>query len=432
MRVKSRVCLADIDRPARRRVPLVVQTVNLVPFSPEHLRVDGSLPFDVVDATGALLMPKGSVIASEDQLRHLQSHRLFVDHEQTEQWRRGLAGEIDRLVRSNVSLKSIAQARPEAPAAPSRRTAPPAAALQPLPVELSQLQLRLAALLREPQPDAAWLARLQPQAQRLSQLVARDADALLYLLIQATTQELEHYSSHHALLCAVTVELCADTLGWPAPQIDALRLAALTMNLGMTALQDALALQSAPPTPAQRAQIDRHAAVGAQMLRDAGVADTLWLDVVAAHHDDPRPTVALAALADAERLIRLLHRVDVFTAKISPRKGRHGLPATLAARDACLGADGRLDEIGAAVVKALGIYPPGSYVRLASGETAVVLHRGLRANRPKVASIARADGQPLGVPAVRDTGEPRHAVEGVVRVHEVRVRLNHERVLALA
>jgi len=122
----------------------------------------------------------------------------------------------------------------------------------------------------------------------------------------------------------------------------------------------------------------------------------------------------------------------VCTAKISPRKGRHGMPATLAARDACLGADGGLDEIGAAVIKALGIYPPGSYVRLASGETAVVLHRGLRANRPKVASIARADGQPLGVPAVRDTGEPRHAVEGAVRVQEVRVRLNHERMLALS
>ncbi len=412
--------------------PLI--NVNLISFSAEHLRVNGSLPFDVVDAAGALLMPKGAVIASDEQLRNLLSHRLFVDHEQTEQWRRGLAGEIDRMVRGNVSLKSIAQARSEAPAAPAApplRAAPAAAALQPLPVEVSQLQLRLSALLREARPDAAWLARLLPLAQRLRQLVARDADALLYLLIQATTHEHTHYSSHHALVCAVTVELCADTLGWPVQQTDALRHAALTMNLGMTALQDALALQSVQPTPAQRAQIDRHAAVGAQMLRDAGVDDSLWIDVVAAHHDDPRPAVALGALGDSERLRRLLRRVDVFTAKISPRKGRQGMPATLAARDACLGADGGLDEIGAAVIKALGIYPPGSYVRLASGETAVVLHRGLRANRPKVASIARADGQPLGVPAVRDTGEPRHAVEGAVRLQEVRVRLNHERMLAL-
>ena len=415
----------------RACAPPLAAKVNLVSFSTEHLRVNGSLPFDVVDAAGALLMPKGAVIASDEQLRNLLSHRLFVDHEQTEQWRRGLAGEIDRMVRGNVSLKSIAQARSEAPTAPSLRPAPAAAALQPLPVELSQLQLRLSALLREARPDAAWLARLLPLAQRLRQLVARDADALLYLLIQATTHEHTHYSSHHALVCAVTVELCADTLGWPVPQVDALRHAALTMNLGMTALQDALALQSVKPTPAQRAQIDRHAAVGAQMLRDAGVDDALWIEVVAAHHDDPRPAVALGALGDSERLRRLRRRGDVCTAKIGPRKGRHGMPTTRAARDACLGADGGLDEIGAAVIKALGIYPPGSYVRLASGETAVVLHRGLRANRPKVASIARADGQPLGVPAVRDTGEPRHAVEGAVRVQEVRVRLNHERMLAL-
>jgi hypothetical protein len=403
--------------------------VNLVPFSAEHLRVNGSLPFDVVDAAGALLMPRGSVIASDEQLRNLTSHRLFVDQEQTEQWRRGLAGEIDRMVRSNVSLKSIAQARPEAPAAP-RPSAAPAAA--PLPVELSELQLRTSTLLRETQPDAAWLARVGPLAERLHQLVVRDADALLYLLTQATTHDLEHYSSHHALLCTTTVELCAATLGWPAAQIDSLRRAALTMNLAMTALQDALALQVAAPTPTQRAQIDRHAAAGAQMLRAAGVGDALWLDIVAAHHDDPRPGDALAALSDAERLTRLLRRVDVFTAKISPRKGRQGLPATLAARDACLGADGRPDEIGSAVVKTLGIYPPGSYVRLASGETAVVLRRGLRANQPRVASIVRPDGQPMGVPVLRNTGEARYEVQAAVRVQEVRVRLNHERTLALA
>ena len=197
----------------RACAPPLAAKVNLVSFSTEHLRVNGSLPFDVVDAAGALLMPKGAVIASDEQLRNLLSHRLFVDHEQTEQWRRGLAGEIDRMVRGNVSLKSIAQARSEAPTAPSLRPAPAAAALQPLPVELSQLQLRLSALLREARPDAAWLARLLPLAQRLRQLVARDADALLYLLIQATTHEHTHYSSHHALVCAVTVELCADTLG---------------------------------------------------------------------------------------------------------------------------------------------------------------------------------------------------------------------------
>jgi hypothetical protein len=400
--------------------------VNLVQFSSEHLRVNGSLPFDVVDATGSLIMPKGSVIASEDQLRQLMAHRLFVNYEQTEEWRRGLAGKIDQMVRQNVALKSIAQARPD-DAHPLTR--PPAQL--PLYAELSDVQMRTALLLRDARPDAAWLQRVTALAQRTRQMAQREPDALLYLLTQATTHGLDQYSSHHALLCAVTVQLCANTLRWPERDVGALVYAALTMNVSMTALQDALAQQDTPPTPQQRLQIDEHPGESVRLLRDAGVSDSLWLDAVGMHHKDADPEVPLAQLPDAERLARLLRRVDVFTAKISPRKGRQGLPATLAARDACLGANGQPDEVGSAVIKTLGIYPPGSYVKLANGEVAVVLRRGLRANQPKAASIVRADGQPLGEPAPRNTAEPRYEVKASVRVHEVRVRLNAERMLAL-
>ena len=52
-------------------------------------------------------------------------------------------------------------------------------------------------------------------------------------------------------------------------------------------------------------------------------------------------------------------------------------------------------------MRALGIQPPGSFVRLANGETGVVLRRGARANEPRVASLVNRDGAPMGVPAVR-------------------------------
>jgi len=122
---------------------------------------------------------------------------------------------------------------------------------------------------------------------------------------------------------------------------------------------------------------------------------------------------------------------SMFTAKISPRKGRVGLPAPLAARDACLGPNGRPDEVGGATIKALGIYPPGSYVKLASGEVAVVMRRGARADRPRVGSIVSREGQVMGVPALRDTTDPRHEVKGAVRTNEIRVRVNHERMPVL-
>ena len=117
---------------------------------------------------------------------------------------------------------------------------------------------------------------------------------------------------------------------------------------------------------------------------------------------------------------------------MSPRKLRQALPATAAAKAAYLDENKQADEAGAAIIKALGIYPPGSYVRLASSEVAVVLRRGRRANEPRVASIVSRTGTPLGEPAVRDTRIKGHEITGGVAPHEVMVRINLERLIQLS
>lgn len=401
--------------------------MNLIPFSSEHLRVNASLPFHVVDAQGKLLMPRGTVIVSEAQLAQLLAHRLYADEEEAQQWRRGLAGEIDRMVRQNVVLKEIAGASPDARARATRQKP----LNEDITIEVADMQAHAAALLRDPRPGADWVARIVAFAQRLRQLAVRDADATMYLFVQTTTQVVEHYSSHHALLCALVVDLCAEKLQWPDSERSTLMHAALTMNLSMTVLQNLLAQQEHPPSATQAEEIRDHAARSAAALLDAGVGDPLWIEVVRLHHDDTKADAPLAQLDTAQRLARLLRRVDVFTAKISPRTARVGLPAPLAARDACLGANGQPDEVGAAMVKTLGIYPPGSFVKLASGEIAVVVRRGLRANQPRVASVVGREGDPVGEPAPRDTADLRHEIKGAVRVDAVRVRLSHRRILKL-
>lgn len=400
--------------------------MSLVPFSPEHVRLQSALPFDLVDAAGQLLMPKGAVVKDRAQLQRLVSRTLMVQEEETVEWRRSLASTIDGLVRQNASLDTIARTNAAAAHPPAR----PAAGAS-FASEVADLQMKLTILLHDPVRDAAWLPRVQGFALRTRQLVERDADALLYLLVQTSTQEVRHYSSHHSFLCAAVVELCALQLHWSAEERRALMHAALTMNLAMTGLQNQLAQQDGPLTAEQKQRIAGHAAEGVELLRQAGVDDPLWLDVVRLHHDEPAPAPGPASLPPAQRLARVLRRADVFTAKISPRKTRQGLPAPLAARDACLGADGRPDDIGSATIKALGIYPPGSYVRLASGEVAVVMRRGARANQPRVASIVGRDGSPLGVPTVRDTTDPRFEVKSAARTSEVRIRVHHERMLSL-
>ncbi|HEV7914080.1 MAG TPA: hypothetical protein VGP22_09950, partial [Albitalea sp.] len=126
-----------------------------------------------------------------------------------------------------------------------------------------------------------------------------------------------------------------------------------------------------------------------------------------------------------------IQRADIFAARLSPRRMRQAMAATAAAKAAYLDENQQAGAAGAAIIKAVGIYPPGSHVRLASSEVAVVLRRGRRANEPVVASVIGKSGTPLGEPAVRDTRMKPHAISAGVAPHEVKVRLNLARLMTL-
>ena len=119
------------------------------------------------------------------------------------------------------------------------------------------------------------------------------------------------------------------------------------------------------------------------MMAACGVDDALWIEAVRHHHD--APPGPLAGRLPGQQLARLIKRADIFAARLSPRRRRSALSGAAAAKAAYLDERQQPDDAGAAIVKATGIYPPGSYVRLASGETAVVMRRGARANEPRVA-----------------------------------------------
>jgi hypothetical protein len=114
------------------------------------------------------------------------------------------------------------------------------------------------------------------------------------------------------------------------------------------------------------------------------------------------------------------------------RRARPAQSAAAAAKAAYLDEHQHADEAGSAIIAATGIYPPGSFVRLASGELAVVLRRGAHAKTPKVASVVSKSGTALAEPVLRDTRLRPHDVAGGVAPHDVKVRLNLEKLARLA
>jgi HD-GYP domain len=227
----------------------------------------------------------------------------------------------------------------------------------------------------------------------------------------------------------VTCQLVGPPAGIQGERLQALTRAALTMNIAMRALQDQLTAQVRPPDVEQRRAIEQHPIEGAKSLRRLGVSDETWLSLVEEHHETPDGRGYPRGKPVRDSLQHLLRMSDLFVARISPRRSRRALAPNAAVRNLYLETRDYAGELGAIFAKQVGMYPPGTYVRLQSGETAVVIRRGERVNFPLTVAIADPIGVPLSPPQVRDTQLPGLGIKRYVDPEEVRVRIDLRRLL---
>jgi HD-GYP domain-containing protein (c-di-GMP phosphodiesterase class II) len=256
-------------------------------------------------------------------------------------------------------------------------------------------------------------------------LLKDDPDDSLFSLFQALADSSLGYCATHALLCASICELAALKLGWDLHQRQALMSAALTMNLGMAREQDLLARQNSAPSPAQRQLIQDHPQISEQILRSYGIEDADQLDIVRWHHLPESPE----GLARTLQPRQLLHMTDVFVAMMAARRTREALSPLESAKSIYLQTEKEVTaSVGAALTAAVGFYPPGTYVRLVGGETAVAVQRGQRANTPWVIVIVDRNGMPVISQNCLDTSDPAHAIAAPVVYRTGKVVINAERV----
>ncbi len=397
--------------------------MHLVPVSVDSIRLHQPLPFRLMDKDGVLLAKKSFVIDSRAMLEDFarRGGGLFIDVADSEAHHRAYVDRLQGMVRDNKPLGEIASAKLEQ--------------LNNRNVQEDEnpdwldLQIQANALLRDSQPSHA-LDRLERLSAQLGRFSRRNPDGTLFALIHLSSTEMQMYSATHALLVAVMCSLAArEVLRWSAEQESTLCKAALTMNVSMAALQDQLARQVEAPNAAQRQVIDHHAAQSVQTLVEWGIADTDWLEAVRDHHTQvPGP---LRERTQAQQYARLIQRADMFAARLAPRAARSPI-SPAAAMQACYFDENRqIDDAGAALIKAVGIYQPGSFVRLATDEVAVVVKRGINTSTPRVAVLVNRSGMPTLEPIMRETSTRDYRIVASVAQRDVKVQLNLEKMLVL-
>lgn len=295
----------------------------------------------------------------------------------------------------------------------------------------SDLEAALAITLLKPRQVQEFPEKIRHLDAWLQDLVAHDSDAALYLLFQQASTSTVGYSTSHALVCGTLCHILAQELQLPQPERDALVRAALTMNIGMTALQDQLAEQRERPNAAQQEGIKHHPRESQLLLERLYVNDALWLDVVGRHHDPVAGRTPLALLSPADRLVRILSTVDRYAAMISPRRSRAGRSVAESVRTILGQGVNAADDVGAALVRCIGLCPPGTFVQLSNGDTAVVLRRTTNANQPLVATLIDADGAHYREPLLLETAPLQPQIVAPLARSAVALDLNHRTMVRL-
>lgn len=351
------------------------------------LRPGEVLPFRVLDRQERLLLNAGHRVIDEAQVEALIDRGAWAE--------RALV-EAERAIRA--SARGPAQATPSAVLKPSLFDA-----WERLHWQFDRLSRALA---RNEAPGSAVLTSWQA----LKRLVDTDADVALFLCMRPSDYRFALYAQHHAVHCAVVALLASRQLGWPPQRQDSLGCAALTMNLSMLELQAQMAEQSDPPTARQRESIRTHPERAVALLRQAGIADEEWLTTVVQHHEQPTGDGYPQGLTQVTDAAQLLRAADVYMAKVSARALRAPLAPVVAMRQLFQQQPGH--PLSMAMIKTLGVHPPGALVQLNSGEVAVVVRRPTSGTHPLVATLSNVKGRPVTDTHQRNTAEAGLGIQG--------------------
>lgn len=370
--------------------------MKLLQLCAGQIRLNQPLPWNVRTEPGELLLGKGHLITSERQLEALLERGMFVDSDEYERHRRQYDTQ--------------------------------AAADDPF-YAWSDLVRRTTTLLRDPAGNPHFAQQAQALAAQLGDTVTKDPDIGGFELAH---MERVGYPVLHSLQTAYLSVLVARRLQLSPDATRSLVCASLTMNVSMLDLQATLCKQKQSPSDEQRNAIRSHPHRSADLLQQAGVADADWLQAVREHHEQPDGHGYPASLSDVCMLAQVVQHCDVYLAKLSSRLTRPAMPVHEAARAFFLQKGGAVNPIAAAIIKEMGIYPPGAYVKLANGETAVVVRRGESANAPQVYSLSNAQGIAFAEPIRRDTRTEKFKVLAPVAQSNVMVRIDRARLFGVA
>lgn len=207
---------------------------------------------------------------------------------------------------------------------------------------------------------------------------------------------------------AILAHLFSQQHGLDEKKQQALVQAVLTCNLTFYEFQVLLNSMDGKLTDAQRAKLQKHPLQAAQYMEAAGFIDPQLTKAIRQHHERPDGSGYPNRLksADISDLALVVSMCEVYTARIDNRAYRKPVLAREALSHLYSEEDPRLKGLLLSFAKAIGLYPPGTWVKLANSETAIVAKRQKNSPVPIVKALFDRNDMPYMGPVYRDCSDP--------------------------
>lgn len=240
-----------------------------------------------------------------------------------------------------------------------------------------------------------------------------DTDAsLASLLLDNTVNYGACQAFNTAILCAVL----APKQDCTADEVEAIVCSALTMNLSIITLLDAMGNGNTNITPLQKMSLESHNKLSHKMLSERKIKNREWLNAVMQHHERADGTGLLRMRGDTiTKLAQLLGLVDRYCSVIATRASRNPDAAKALAKYTVRN-DQEEQDATAQIEAIIGPYLPGSFVKLASGEIAVITHRTDSLAHPKVAVLGKQGALSIDSAEQRESGDEKNAIAEILEI----------------
>ncbi|WP_272701058.1 HD-GYP domain-containing protein [Desulfovibrio sp. Fe33] len=219
------------------------------------------------------------------------------------------------------------------------------------------------------------------------------------LVCLAKLSEFDDYTYTHCINVAAISVVFGEYIGMSREELVLLGVAGMMHDLGKTTVPARIINKPGPLTSAERDEVRRHPEYGRDLLRRNSDIHAKVLRAVLHHHERHNGSGYPDGLArkDIPAFARILCLADVYDALTSDRCYKNAILPNKALGIMYGMRDQDFDPTEVQLfIKCLGIFPAGSFVRLNTGEYALVFESNSREPlNPKIRIIMDADMKPI-------------------------------------